>query len=44
MWDIFDLAMKSLVPYKRDFEVFKKDWQHGIRRVGIPDLYHRITV
>jgi len=24
--DIFDRAMKSLVPYKKDFEVFKTDW------------------
>jgi hypothetical protein len=32
-WDIFDRAMKSLVPYKNNFEVFKKDWQHGVRRV-----------
>jgi hypothetical protein len=31
--DIFDRDMKSLVPYKNDFEVFKKDWQHGVRWV-----------
>jgi hypothetical protein len=42
--DIFDRAMKSLFPYKRGFEVFKKYWPHGIRRVRIPDLYHKITV
>lgn len=42
--DVFDRAMKILVLYKRGFEVFKKDWHHGIRRVRIPDLYHKITV
>lgn len=34
-WDIFERAMKSLVPYKNDFEVFKKERQHGVTRVTV---------